>query len=133
MIFLLNLAINLLHDTVAPSSTMSASLERLVPLVKFLPAWKALPNISQWVVRTVDKGYRLQFGSRPPKFMGVLETVVGPKQAQVMEQEVQSLLAKEAIDIIPPPDRNVRFCSLYFIVPKKAEGLLPIIDLSQLN
>lgn len=43
----------------------------------------------------------------------------GPEQAQVMEQEVLSLLIKEAIDIIPPPERNTGFYSRYFIVLKK--------------
>lgn len=40
----------------------------------------------------------LQFGSRPPKFSGVLPTVVRLEQAQVMEQEVKALLVKEAIE-----------------------------------
>jgi len=37
--------------------------------------------------------------------------VVGPEQAQVMEQEVQSLLVKKAIDLIPPPERNTWYYS----------------------
>ncbi len=46
------------------------SLERLVPFVEFLAAWKLLPNTSQWVLQTIEKGYRIQFGSRPPGSMG---------------------------------------------------------------
>ncbi len=42
-----------------------------------------------------------------------------PEQGQVMEQEVYSLLVKEAIERVPPPDRESGFYSRYFIVPKK--------------
>ncbi len=61
------------------------SLERLVPLVEFLTAWKLLPNISHRVLQTIEKGYQIQFGSRPPRFMGVLSTEVAPQQVLVME------------------------------------------------
>ncbi|KAL0187634.1 hypothetical protein M9458_014733, partial [Cirrhinus mrigala] len=72
----------------AVQSTPEASLERLVPLVDYLAAWKLLPNVSAWVLRTVEKGYSIQFGAPPPPFDGVFPTVVGPEQALVMEQEV---------------------------------------------
>ncbi len=37
----------------ASLSTPEASLERLVPLVDYLEAWKLLPNVSQCVMHTV--------------------------------------------------------------------------------
>ncbi len=70
-------------------STPEASLERLVPLVDYLAAWKLLPNVSRWVMHTVEQGYR---GALPPPFNGVTPTLVGPEQALVMEQEVSTLL-----------------------------------------
>ncbi|XDV51917.1 hypothetical protein PO909_020709 [Leuciscus waleckii] len=76
--------------------TPEASLERLVPLVDYLGAWSCRPNISAWALHTVELGYRLQFSSPPPKFNGVVWTVVGPEQVRVMEQEVQSLLVKDS-------------------------------------
>ncbi len=114
-------------------STPEASLERLVPLVHFLAAWELLPNVSQWVLYTVERGYNIQFGSRPPLFNGVFPTLVDPEQALVMEQEVDTLLRKEAIEVVPPRDRESGFYSRYFIVPKKAGGLRPILDLRLLN
>ncbi|KAL0195548.1 hypothetical protein M9458_009120, partial [Cirrhinus mrigala] len=114
-------------------STPEASLERLVPLVDYLAAWKLLPNVSAWVLRTVEKGYSIQFGAPPPPFDGVFPTVVGPEQALVMEQEVVTLLRKEAIEVVPPHVRESGFYSRYFIVPKKDGGLRPIIDLRRLN
>lgn len=108
-------------------------LESLVPLAKYFDAWKNLANISPWALRTIQYGYRLQFGFHPPRFNGVVWTVVNPTQGRVLEQEVNSLLAKGAIEHIPPLDRESGFYSRYFIVPKKDGGLRPIIDLRYLN
>ncbi|KAI2668278.1 putative uridine nucleosidase 2 [Labeo rohita] len=116
-----------LQDTVpAAHITPEASLERLVPLVDHLAAWKLLPNVSAWVLHTVERGYRIQFGAPPPPFNGVSPTLVGPEQGLVMEQEVATLLRKEAIEVVPPLDRESGFYSRYFIVPKKDGGLRPI-------
>ncbi|XDV45554.1 hypothetical protein PO909_013639 [Leuciscus waleckii] len=82
---------------------------------------------------TVEKGYQIQFKKRPPRFMGVLPTVVGPEQVLVMEQEVNTLLEKGAIEYVPPSNRETGFYSRYFIVPKKDGGLRPILDLRVLN
>ncbi|KAL0170946.1 hypothetical protein M9458_035542, partial [Cirrhinus mrigala] len=85
------------------------------------------------VLRTVEKGYSIQFGALLPPFGGVFPTLVGPEQALVMKQEVETLLRKEAIEVVPPHDRESGFYSRYFIVPKKDGGLRPIIDLRRLN
>ncbi|KAI2646866.1 Transposon Ty3-G Gag-Pol polyprotein [Labeo rohita] len=122
------------QDTVpAAHITPEASLERLVPLVDHLAAWKLLPNVSAWVLHTVERGYRIQFGAPPPPFNGVSPTLVGPEQGLVMEQEVATLLRKEAIEVVPPLEREFGFYSRYFIVPKKDGGLRPILDLRLLN
>lgn len=111
---------HLLQGTeLAPLITPEASLKRLVPLVDFLAAWKLLPNVSKWVLQIVEKGYRIQFSSRPPHFNGVIPTLVGPEQTLVMEQEVDTLLRKGAIERVPPLSRASGFYSRYFIVPKK--------------
>ncbi len=87
--------------------------------------------MSRWVLHTVERGYRIQFGSPPPRFNGVNPTLVGPEQALVMEREVYTLLRKGAIKMVPPHERESGFYSRYFIVPKKDGGLRPILDLSQ--
>ncbi len=111
--------------------TPEASLERLVSLVDYLAVWELLPNVSRWVLHTVERGYRIQFVSPPPRFNGVNPTLVGPEQALVMEREVDTLLRKGAIKVVPPHERESRFYSRYFIVPKKDGGLRPILDLHQ--
>lgn len=50
-------------------------------------------------------------------------SVVAPKQAWVKEQEVQSLLAKEAIEHVPSSESNSGFYSWYFIISKKDGGV----------
>ncbi len=39
------------------------SVSRLIPLVDILAAWKLLPNISRWILQTVERGYRIRFDS----------------------------------------------------------------------
>ncbi len=109
------------------------SLERLVPLVEFLAVWRNLPNISHWGQQTIEKGYQIQFRSRPPRFMGVLSTEVVPQQVLVMEQEAKALLEKGTIEYVPHSNMETGFYSRYFIVPKKDAGLHPILDLRVLN
>ncbi len=50
----------------AALSTPETSLERLVPLVDYSAAWKLLPNVSPWVMHTVEQGLlNLSTGSLP--------------------------------------------------------------------
>ncbi len=51
----------------------------------------------------------------------------------VMDREVDTLLRKEAIEVVPPHEREYGFYSWYFIVTKKDRGLDPILDLHQLK
>ncbi len=78
-----------------------------------------------WVLQTLEKGCRNQFGT----FQRVFFTLLGSKQALILEQEVNTLLRKEAIKVVPPLDRESGFYSRYFIVPKKDGALHPILDL----
>ncbi len=71
--------------------------------------------------------------SSPPKFNGVLETLVAVRNAPVLREEIAVLLAKDAIEPVPPAKRRQGFYSPYFIVPKKRGGLRPILDLRVLN
>jgi len=55
-----------------------------------------------------------QFGSRPPRFQGVLPTLVDSQQAVVMEQEILTLLQKWAIERVSPPSRESGFFFFLF-------------------
>ncbi len=113
--------------------TAGTSVASLVPLVRSLGAWLALPRPSRWLMRTIRLGYAIQFARRPPKFRGVRFTSVLSKDAPLLRAEVTVLLAKDAIEPVPPAEMKSGFYSPYFIVPKKGGGLRPILDLRVLN
>ncbi len=75
----------------------------------------------------------IQFGSRPPRFMGVFSTEMAPQKVLVMEHEVKALLKKGAIEYVPHSNRETGFYSRFFIVPNMDGGLRPILDLRVLN
>ncbi len=113
--------------------TAGTSVASLVPLVRSLGAWLALPRPSRWLMRTIRLGYAVQFARHPPKFRGVRFTSVLSKDAPLLRGEVAVLLAKDAIELVPPAEMKLGFYSPYFIVPKKGGGLRPILDLRVLN
>ena len=104
------------------------SVDRMTPLVHFLGAWLELPGLSRWVIRTIRFGYAIQFARSPPRFRGVRSTLVGGN-APVMRAEIAALLAKGAIETVPPAEMRSGFYCPYFIVPRKTGGLRPILDL----
>lgn len=46
---------------------------------------------------------------------------------------MQALLAKGAVEIVPPVNSESGFFSRYFLVPKRDGGFRPILDLRHLN
>ncbi len=113
--------------------TTGTSVTPLVPLARSLGAWLALPSPSRWLLRTIRLGYAIQFARRPAKFRGIRFTSVKPADAPVLRAEIAVLLAKDAIEPVPPADMRSGLFSPYFIVPKKGGGLRPILDLRVLN
>ncbi len=114
-------------------TTTGTSIVPLEPLAQRLEAWLTLPSLSRWLTRTIRLGYAIQFARRPPKFNGVLETSVEVRNAPVLREEIAVLLAKDAIEPVPPAEMRQGFYSPYFIVPKKGGGLRPILDMRVLN
>src|SRR4029434_5617207 len=89
--------------------------------------------VSPWVLKTITRGYVLQFARSPPPFSGVIQSVVQREQSHFLREEIVSLLRKEAISIVPPEGENAGFYSLYFFVPKRDGNYRPILDLCVLN
>ena len=50
-----------------------------------------------------------------------------------MQEEVVTLLEKGAIEPVPESEEGTGFYSTFFVVPKKPEGLRPILNLKQFN
>ncbi len=82
-----------------------------VPLVRFLGAWLALPNPSRWLRHTIRLGYAIQFARRPPKYRGVHFISVKAVDAPILRAEIAVLLAKDAIELVPPADMRSGFYS----------------------
>ncbi len=53
--------------------------------------------------------------------------------AHVLQAEVHTLLAKDAVEMVPLANSKSGFFSRYSLVPKKDGGLQPILDLRHLN
>ncbi|KAI2661076.1 ORF V: Enzymatic polyprotein [Labeo rohita] len=116
-----------------PTAVTSVNVP-LIPLATRLGAWLQLPSPPRWLIRTVRLGYAIQFARRPPRYRGILSTSVhSDTHAAVLRAEVAVLLAKDAIEPVPPAEMKSGFYSPYFIVPKKSGGLRPILDLRALN
>ncbi len=85
-------------------TTTGTSIVPLEPLAQRLEAWLTLPSLSRWLTRTIRLGYAIQFTRRPPKFNGILETSVAVRNVPVLREEISVLLAKDAIEPVPPAE-----------------------------
>ena len=104
----------------------------LGPLSVHMPRWERC-NASPWVLRTLARGYKLQFARPPPVFCGVHFTEARGQAGLILQQEIASLLEKGAVTEVPRGQWNSGFYSRYFLVKKKGGGLRPILDLRTLN
>ena len=83
----------------------------------------------------VESGFRIPWSgapaplSRNPLFAS---PPACPQVAEVLRQEVLSLLEKRAISEVPPPI-SPGFYGRIFVVPKTSGGWRPVLDLSALN
>ncbi len=91
--------------------TVGTLVGSLVPLVRFLGAWLALPNPSRWLRHTIRLGYAIQFARRPPKYRGIHFISVKAVDAPILRAEIVVLLAKDAIEPVPPADMRSGFYS----------------------
>ncbi|XP_053173996.1 uncharacterized protein LOC128357652 [Scomber japonicus] len=112
---------------------MVEELQRVSPLCRRWEKWAALAA-SPWVLKTISRGYRLQFAAVPPRFAGIIHSQAQGESARVLQEEILSLLNKGAICVVPPAQCQSGFYSRYFLVPKRGGGgIRPILDLRALN
>ncbi len=104
-------------------------------LSQFTEVWQALPVSLkyQWVMKSLKNGYTLLFFCRLLSFNGVLMSTVWERNASVLWEEIQNILAKCAVEAVPLKERESGFYSRYFLVPNKDGGLRPILDQMPLN
>ena len=113
--------------------TQPPSPRILHTLRRCLPKWKALqPNA--WVLRTIERGYLLQFKRVPRLTRNIIPTNATGNSLVTLRAEILSLLSKGAIRKANTSKTPAGFYSHYFLVPKKrGGGIRPILDLRCLN
>ena len=116
---LLEIPRNFMHDSGAPPARGSSSLAGDVPR----------PQVDR-----EHPGQRVQATiplDPPPRNGG--SRMPSEELNCALAREVEELLRKEAIKVVPPQDMLGGHYSRYFLVPKKPEGFRPILDLRGLN
>ena len=103
-------------------------------LADFVSEWERITE-DQWVMNTVSQGFAIEFVYKPPLASGVRVTPV-PKdlvRRLTLQDEVAALLEKGVVELIPKHSQGEGFYSTFFLVPKKPEGLRPILNLKPFN
>ncbi|XP_052430666.1 uncharacterized protein LOC127971591 [Carassius gibelio] len=71
---------------------------------------------------------------KPPRFNGIIASAAEGESARVLTAEIDCLLEKRAIRVVPKEVSCQGFYSRYFVIPKKGSiSLRPILDLRVLN
>ena len=94
----------------------------------FAKEWGKITQDS-WVLSVVKRGYKIPFVKKP--ILSPSPHFFKQSASPVLEEEVQKLLQKRAVESINPEDPG--FYSRIFLVPKRNRKFRLIIDLSRLN
>ncbi|XP_038139792.1 uncharacterized protein LOC119782749, partial [Cyprinodon tularosa] len=117
----------------AAASSVPQEPQYVPPLSLRWESWRAAAA-PPWVLRTISRGYRLQFATVPPRFSGVIHSHAQGESARVLREEILSLIDKRAVSVVSPEQSLSGFYSRYFLVPKRGgRGIRPILDLRALN
>ena len=100
-------------------------------LTHFLPEWEKITQ-ENWVLSIIKEGYKLEFIQKPP-FQGIKSTLVNTKNLVLLKAEVNTLLEKNAIEIVPKSETQSGFYSTLFLVKKKNGKMRLVINLRPLN
>ena len=101
-------------------------------LSHFYDFWQQ--NVSDaWALEVVREGYAIEFISDPPPFQGVRTTIASGDRAIALRSEIDQLILKKAIEIVPQSQAQEGFYSTFFVVPKKGGTWRPILNLKPLN
>ncbi len=98
----------------------------LLPLCRFGPRWSHWPrwhglsepgklvlhSPPRWHMRTIRLGYVIHFARCSPRFKGIWFTSIKAADAPVLRAEISVLLAKDAIEPVPPADMSMELDSV---------------------
>lgn len=100
-------------------------------LKHFIQEWESITD-DQWVLKTLQEGLKLEF-QETPHLTGIKHTSVNARNLPIILAEVEDLIEKNAIEIVPQAEIHQGFYSTLFLVPKKTGDLRPVINLKPLN
>ena len=89
-------------------------------LKHFQPALEKITR-DQWLFDLIRNGCKLEFIQKPP-FSGIIETKVNQESHSLIHTEIQNLLDKNVIGIVPKHQTHCGFYSMLFLVPKRTEN-----------
>ena len=115
------------------ASALNAASKPIAGRVRHcLDSWRTITD-SAWVRGVIEKGYKLQFsGALPPTPHRVKNLPTDAAATEVLDNEVEQMLAKQAIHIVKSSDDELVSC--FFARPKKQPGKWrPIVSLKFLN
>jgi len=69
-------------------------------LAFFTQAWKQITD-DKWVLSTIQHGLKLDFIQMSP-WLGIKKTKVNMQTQNVLDIEIQALLQKHVINVVPP-------------------------------
>jgi hypothetical protein len=103
-------------------------------LKDFAPFWRNVLDCSPFILEAVI-GFHPQFSSPPPLPLPGLkfESPSQGKNNHFIDEEVEALLAKGAIEEVPLSPPSLSYISPIFLIPKKDGGMRPIFNLKKLN
>ena len=90
----------------------------------FLPVWQRITQ-DPWILQVIQ-GYQLELLSTPTQHSHVTHPRLTQVEQNVLDQEVQELLDKQAVHQILTGD-TPSFISSLFVVPKKDGGNRPVV------
>lgn len=103
-------------------------------LQAFHQQWESM-GAEKFVVKMLREGYRLRFHTAPmlSERPCVPSDSRNPQRDQLIQDQLDILLQKQAIEVVPGPSWDPGFYSRLFTVPKPNGKVRPIIDLKILN
>ena len=92
-----------------------------------LTNWELITS-DPWVLETVRGLNNPPYQAHPPQQVPQTE-----QTKQLINLEIQGMLAKGAVQLVPPSQAGQGFLSTLFLVPKKGGGQRPVVNLRPLN
>ena len=103
-------------------------------LLYFSHEWEKV-SYDQFIQSIISEGYQIEFAQPPAKFSRVITTHLSREEGKklCMIQEINSLLEKRAIEIVPNPQISAGFYSTVFLVDEKTGGYRMVSNVKSLN